>query len=65
MADRFYGLDRGEQLVEQVTEGAASTPSTDVEIRINLDAGLSRLETLLLIDIIKYAILRGNWPPAV
>ena len=35
MADRFYGIDRGEQGVRNVTEGSSSTATTDVEEEIN------------------------------
>lgn len=63
MADRFYGIDRGEQGVRNVTEGAASTATTDVELRVDL-IGMSKLEVLLAIDTIKEAIIQDTWPPA-
>jgi hypothetical protein len=63
MADRFYGIDRGEQGVRNVTEGAASTATTDVEVRVDL-IGISKLEVLLALDTIKEAILQDTWPPA-
>jgi hypothetical protein len=63
MADRFYGIDRGEQGVRNVTEGAASTATTDVEVRVDL-IGMSKLEVLLALDTIKEAILQDTWPPA-
>jgi hypothetical protein len=63
MADRFYGIDRGEQGVRNVTEGAASTATTDVELRVDL-IGMSKLEVLLAIDTIKDAIIQDTWPPA-
>lgn len=67
MAERFYGLDRGENGTGQVTEGAASTATTDVEVRIDLAAfsgAGGRSEVLILLDVIKQAILEDTWPPA-
>lgn len=67
MAERFYGLDKGENGTGDVTEGAASTATLDVEVRIDLAAfsgAGSRSEVLILIDIIKNAILQDTWPPA-
>lgn len=63
MAERFYGIDRGEQGVRNVTEGAASTATTDVEVRVDL-IGMSKMEVLLALDTIKEAILQDTWPPA-
>lgn len=64
MADRFYGIDRGEQGERNVTEGSSSTATTDVEVRIDLAANMSKMEVLLAIDSIKDAILQDSWPPA-
>jgi hypothetical protein len=47
MADRFYGIDRGEQGVANVTEGSSSTATTDVEVRVDLAANMSKMEVLL------------------
>lgn len=63
MADRFYGIDRGEQGVRNVTEGSSSTATTDVEVRVDL-IGMSKLEVLLALDTIKEAIIQDTWPPA-
>lgn len=63
MADRFYGIDRGEQGVRNVTEGSTSTATTDVEVRVDL-IGMSKLEVLLALDTIKEAIIQDTWPPA-
>ena len=64
MAERFYGIDRGEQEKRNVTEGAGSTATLDVEIRVDLAAGMSKQEVLLAIDTIKQAIFEDTWPPA-
>lgn len=64
MADRFYGIDRGEQGVRNVTEGSGSTATTDVEVRVDLAANMSKLEVLLALDTLKEAIAQDNWPPA-
>jgi hypothetical protein len=62
MADRFYGIDRGNAGVRNVTE-SASTTSLDVEVRVDL-IGMSKLEVLTLIDTLKEAITQDTWPPA-
>lgn len=64
MADRFYGIDRGEQGVRNVTEGSGSTATTDVEVRVDLAANMSKQEVLLAIDVLKEAIFQDTWPPA-
>lgn len=64
MAERFYGIDRGEQGVRNVTEGSASTATTDVEVRVDLAADMQKMEVLLALDVIKEAIIQDTWPPA-
>lgn len=64
MAERFYGIDRGEQGVRNVTEGAATTATTDVELRVDLAANMQKDEVLYAIDSIKQAIIQDTWPPA-
>ncbi len=64
MADRFYGIDRGEQGVRNVTEGSSSTATTDVEVRVDLAANMGKMEVLLALDAIKEAITQDTWPPA-
>lgn len=55
MADRFYGLDRGEQF-QNITIGAA-TGSTGIEVRINSASGLSRQEAITALREIERAIV--------
>ena len=62
MADRFYGLDRGETEF-QVSEGAAS-PAKDVEVAFDLAVNLEKSEVLQLLDMIRNHILKGDFPPA-
>jgi hypothetical protein len=62
MADRFYGLDRGETEFD-VSEGAAS-PSKGVEVAVDLAVNLTKSEVLMLLEQIKGHIVKGNWPPA-
>jgi hypothetical protein len=47
-----------------VTEGAASTATTDVEVRVDLAADMQKMEVLLALDVIKEAIIQDTWPPA-
>lgn len=66
MAERFYGLDRGETEFS-VTEGSSTTATTDVEVRVDLagfSGAVAKSEVLQLLDMIKNHILKGNWPPA-
>lgn len=66
MAERYYGIDRGDPQVQTgaVTEDSSTTATTDVEIRIDLAAGMDQGEVLLLIDALKRAIMQDAWPPA-
>jgi hypothetical protein len=62
MADRIYGIDRG-QTEFQVVEGSAS-PTTGVEVVIDLAVGLTKAEVLMALECIENHIIKGNWPPA-
>jgi len=62
MADRFYGLDRGE--TEADTADALSSPTKDVEVVVDLAVSLTKNEVLLALEMIKNHILKSNWPPA-
>lgn len=62
MADRIYGINRNEQMTS-VVEGSAS-PTKDVEIVVDLAVGLTKAETIMLIEQIKNKIVEGIWPPA-
>jgi hypothetical protein len=62
MADRIYGLDRGD--TEQSVSEGSSSPTKDVEIVIDLAVSLEKSEALFLIDMIKNHIIKGDWPPA-
>lgn len=64
MAERYYGIDRGEDGTSNITEGSSSTATLDVEVRIDLAATMSQQEVLLALDVIKQAILEDSWPPA-
>lgn len=68
MAERFFGIDRGdEQIPASVTEGSSTTATTDVEVRVDM-AGFSgtgyREEVVRLLDVIKMRVLQSEWPPA-
>lgn len=62
MADRFYGVNRGEH-AEDLSEGAA-TSGKDVEVRFDLSAGMEKSEVLIALEEIKNYIIKGNYPPA-
>ena len=59
MAERFYGLDRGETK-NDVTEGASSTSTLDVEVRIDLASNVTQSEVVFLIEEIKNFILENT-----
>jgi len=63
MAQKYYGLDRGDQ-GNDVTEGSSSTATTDVEIRIDLAASMSPVEVLAAIENLKNWIIK-NYPSAI
>lgn len=62
MADRIYGLDRGE--TEFNVAESSSSPAKDVEVVVDLAVGLEKSEVLQALDMIKNHIIKGNWPPA-
>jgi hypothetical protein len=62
MADRIYGLDRGDTEFDMAEQ--ATSPTKDVELVVDLAVSLEKSEVLLLIDMIKNHIIKGNWPPA-
>ena len=62
MADRIYGLDRGDTEFD-VVEGS-STPTKDVEVVVDLAVSLEKSEVLQKIEEIKNHIVKGDWPPA-
>lgn len=62
MASEYYGLNRG-QTEFQVTE-QASTPSKDVELKIDLTKNLTKAEVILILEMIENHLVKGNWPPA-
>lgn len=60
MADRHYGLSRGQNQSSQAT---AMSPVPDVDVRINFDNGITRHEVVAALDVIKQAVLEDKWPP--
>ncbi len=56
MADRFYGLDRGQTLV---TIGAA-TANLDVEVVVDDAVNLTKKDILTALDQIKAAVLEDT-----
>ena len=62
MADRFYGLDRGDTEFD-VTEDSSS-PTKDVEVAVDLAVNLEKEEVLNKLNEIRNHIIKGDWPPA-
>ena len=63
MANRYWGLDRGEHKVD-VTEGSSSTATTDVEVRYDIASSMDKSEVLIALEEIKNYIIENQWPPA-
>lgn len=64
MADRFYSVIKGEQLVHQVTEGA-STSSEAIELRVNDSIYTDKRAVLLGLKAIEaYLVSRETNPIA-
>jgi hypothetical protein len=59
MADRFYGLDRGESGKHNATivTESASSPTKDVEVAVDLAVNLTKAEVAEILDQIKNYIL--------
>ena len=62
MADRFYGLDKGEEQ-SAVTE-QTSSPTKDVEVTIDLATIGSKFDALRLLKRISDHITTDDFPPA-
>jgi hypothetical protein len=62
MADRFYGLDRGDTEFD-VSEDSSS-PTKDVEVVVDLAVNLEKSEVIQKLEEIKNHIIKGQWPPA-
>jgi len=52
MADRFYSLIKGEHSTWQVTEGA-STSGEAVELRVNDSIYTTKLDVILLLEVLE------------
>lgn len=62
MADRFYGLDRGETEFDVAED--SSSPTKDVEVVVDLAVDLEKSEVIQKLEEIKNHIIKGDWPPA-
>lgn len=59
MANRFFGLNRGQDRNNPVTEGS-STGATDIEIRVDDTKNLTKKDVQILIDQLNDHILFVN-----
>lgn len=63
MADRYYNVALGDDLPENVAEGAADT-SAFLAVRITYDAtGNSREMAFKALEAVKLYLLQDAWPP--
>lgn len=63
MATRLYGISRGESQ-EQISETVGAATTDDMELTIDLAAGMTREEVVVLLDRITRYILEHDFPPA-
>ena len=63
MATRLYGISRGEGQ-DQITETVGAATTDNVELTIDLAAGLTREDAVLLLDRLSRYILEHDFPPA-
>jgi hypothetical protein len=62
MATRLYGISRGEGQTD-IAEGVGAATADNVELTIDLAAGLTREEVVVLLDRITRYILEHDFPP--
>lgn len=64
MADRYFGVEFGDEVPSLVLEGASSTAAKDVEVRITYDASnASKTNVLKALEVISMAITQDTFPP--
>ena len=64
MADRFYQVQIGGDMHNDVTEAGASTPAVPVELRVTYDAtGANKVQILKALEAIQQYITQDTWPP--
>lgn len=63
MATRLYGISRGESQ-EQIAEAVGAATTDDLELTIDLAAGMTREEVVVLLDRITRYIIEHDFPPA-
>ena len=62
MATRRYGISRGEGQ-ERIAEAVGAATVDDIELTLDLAAGMTREEVLLLLDRLSRYILENDYPP--
>lgn len=62
MATRRYGISRGEAQ-DAIAEAVGAATVDDIELTIDLAAGMTREDVMLLIDRLSRYILENDYPP--
>ena len=62
MATRRYGISRGDAQ-DAIVEAVGAATVDDIELTLDLAAGMTREEVLLLIDRLSRYILENDYPP--
>lgn len=62
MATRRYGISRGESQ-DAIVEAVGAATVDDIELTIDLAAGMTREDVLLLVDRLSRYILENDFPP--
>ena len=63
MATRLYGISRGE-VQDQITEAVGLATTDSMELTVDLAAGLTREDVVVLLDRLSRYILEHDFPPA-
>lgn len=64
MATRRYGISRGEQEFNVTEAVGAATAADNIEVTVDLAAGLEQQEVILALEKIQNHIISTKWPPA-
>jgi hypothetical protein len=60
MANQYYGVNKGVDMVSYVTVGTSSTATTDCEVRVLSTHSMTRLDVIKALDVIRKYILSNG-----
>ncbi len=62
MASEYWGLNRGQVYTDIVEQ--STTPSKDLEVKLDLTKNMTRDEVIVALEQIVIAMNKDVWPPA-